>query len=101
MGCSAWPADPSNVAFELALPDGPVAWVQGERAGDGGWSARRDPLGDYGQWGRFRMRAWATIGGTTAPVASGAVDFGPGAVETIVSSKGIQLEMRAEGWKEC
>ena len=99
VGVSGWALSPSNVAFEVVAPSGASRWYQAERAGDGSWTAEVRVLRDFGAWGSYAVKAWATFGGVTAPCSSADVVLTPGEVEASSSVlEGGALELSASGW---
>lgn len=62
---SDWPGTPSNVAFEVTTPSGRTTWHQGRPQADGSWTADASVMSGEGDWGKYRVSVWATIGKRT------------------------------------
>ena len=70
LAASGWTLSPKNVAFEVVAPSGSSRWYQAERQPGGSWTATVAAGADFGEWGAYNVRAWATYAGSTKMYAS-------------------------------
>lgn len=96
---SGWSKDPSNVAFEVRMPNGSVRWLQGLRQSDGSWAASGSATRDFKQWGTYSATVWATFGGYTSSLARSSTSVTMGDVAVTAKTSGIKISLEATGWK--
>lgn len=55
---------PSNLAFEIVLPQGGSKWIQGVRQADGSWAATGYAWQGYSVYGTYRVRTYISLSGS-------------------------------------
>lgn len=98
MSAQGWDIAPSNVAFQVFKPSGEATWIQGVRQPDGLWTASASVLGILGEWGSFRVIAWATVGKLTTSCGSSSFAISAGNVGVWSSVSGERFSLSAKGW---
>ncbi|WP_186297405.1 GH25 family lysozyme [Enorma shizhengliae] len=98
LAASGWTLSPKNVAFEVVAPSGSSRWYQAYRQSDGSWTASISALKDFGAWGEYSVKVWATYGSSTRVMANGSASLSAGDVEASAAVSGESLELSVSGW---
>lgn len=95
---SGWGMAPANVAFEVVSPSGSIRWLQAYRQKDGSWTATAF-VSDFGEWGEYRVTAWATYGSSTRAYGRVSAKLTAGDIRTTAEIvEGSYLFASVKGW---